>query len=156
MLPQPPVVPVPEREMFKLVGDYAVYHGERFIVIPRGFMFDGASIPPFAWQIISTPFHPRMIAPSLVHDWDYYTHEVSREHADKILFDFLAVNGVSRFKQKAMWAAVRVAGKSSWINKDKDYKFLASIILALKNKTRTCRNIIFPLKLNDSPCLRKR
>lgn len=38
------------------------------ILIPRGFIFDGASIPRFFWRIVGHPFHPKRLIAALIHD----------------------------------------------------------------------------------------
>ena len=44
------------------------------IDIPKGFIFDGASIPWFAKSSVSGSFDPQYIGPALIHDYLYKYH----------------------------------------------------------------------------------
>jgi hypothetical protein len=62
-------------KLFRLTDDYTaswLIDAKKYTIkIPRGFMWDGASIPQFLWSIIG--FYPGgiMLPPSVVHDWIY-------------------------------------------------------------------------------------
>lgn len=57
---------------FFLVANYVIcvcLNGAKIeIFIPKGFIFDGASIPRFFWRIVGHPFHPKRVIAALVHD----------------------------------------------------------------------------------------
>ena len=99
---QPILKPRPEYGLYELTED--------FKHIPKGFLFDGASIPKIFWAKIFSPFDPKVIASALEHDNDYSTHHRSRKHADKVFKKNLILNGVSKKKAQTMYLGVRVGG----------------------------------------------
>ncbi len=118
------------RDLLELVNDYECNYFGTQIKVPRTFCFDGASIPSVAWQIVGTPFQPRFIRASLVHDWLYYVHlpNVNQEIADNIFYHMLVEDGVSRFNAGTMFNAVRTAGSFFWDNDDEDIAYLNRLI----------------------------
>jgi hypothetical protein len=85
--------------------------------IPKGFKWNGASIPFFLWPILGGPFSPKFMAPSLLHDYLYSSGEssgFSRRAADKLFRKHLLVNGVSKEDADTLYFGVRMAGKPFW------------------------------------------
>lgn len=66
-----------------------------------GFIWDNAS------KLIRRPVH---IKPSLAHDYLYRFGLTDRKTADLIYYDLLLKNGVSKFRAKAQYAALRMFG----------------------------------------------
>lgn len=83
-------------------------------VIPTGFMSDGMSIPRFFWRWLSPKIAPLTISPSIVHDWLYYSHVVSREDADLWYYRALIRNGFSKAKASVIYVAIRLCGWTHW------------------------------------------
>jgi len=82
------------------------------VEIKKGFFWDGASIPRVLWPIIGSPFSPRFMAPSMVHDYLYSQGKKgARKTADRLFRKLLMANGVSKELTDAMYAGVRVGGK---------------------------------------------
>jgi hypothetical protein len=120
------------RKVWVLMFDYKlslpVDHRERIdVTIPAGFEFDLASIPRPIWPLIGS-FELSLVAP-LIHDYFYhYTgrpvyhrraldgqpvprgvwHEVSRAEADRIFLDLMLREGVTPWKARAAYHAVRL------------------------------------------------
>lgn len=136
MLKQPSLVSVPPKNKFELNRDYELTIDGHLIVVPKGFQYDGASIPSVAWQLTNSPFHPDVMLPSLIHDWLFYNHQTDQETADEIFYKLLRKNGVNYLKSNTMWAAVRTAGQLFWENDDEDLAFLCE----LYNKVKTRSN----------------
>ena len=115
---QPLLRPVPQRDMYVLCEDYTRYFKvdgvTRKVTVPEGFIFDGASIPKWAWQVIYSPFHPDVMAAALVHDYLYGHHKFTRIESDSIFEYLLIKNGVDETKASLMYKAVRVGGRSAW------------------------------------------
>lgn len=115
---QPWLEPVPGKDQYKLVVEYTlsvtVEETPIEITVPKDFIYDGASIPSFAWTLIYTPFHPDMMLPALIHDYLYKTHETDRDTADSIFYYLLIENGVEKITAEVMHAAVRIGGGSHW------------------------------------------
>jgi hypothetical protein len=90
------------------------------IVIPKGFEFDGASIPRALWPI-ATPSGSLFLA-SIIHDWGYQHGYVILEDGERVpkgrwYFDDL-FHEMAKARGAAIghaaWAAVRLFGFSSW------------------------------------------
>lgn len=129
---QPVLKPVPDMDLYLLVKDYKLKCGRYEFVIPKGFAFDGASIPSIAWHGIGTPFEPQFMLPSMVHDWIYIVHTYSREEADDLFYELLKENGVKEAKAFVMWMAVRAGGWYGWVHNEDKLKELEE----LHNKTK--------------------
>jgi hypothetical protein len=80
--------------------------------VPTGFVTDLASTPrlPFVYELAGGVANMA----SVIHDWAYSTHPVSRAMADAILKEASAVTGVPAFTRWIMWAGVRLGGASHW------------------------------------------
>ena len=112
---------VAEDWLFSLPGDGRVY------VIPRGFVFDGASIPRLFWWFLSPV--GILLIPGLIHDWCYrfdcllmfqqgrtYTVHV---FAGKSYWDYLFRETTKEVNQVVVlqwivWLAVKLGGSSAW------------------------------------------
>lgn len=80
------------------------------LIVPKDFDTDLASIPRWLWSIIA-PARSDFISPSILHDYLYTCHNgFNRNEIDKIFFNTLVDNDVSRFRALEMYAAVRVFG----------------------------------------------
>lgn len=83
---------------------------KHFVRIPEGYIFDGASIPRWAWSIVGYPFEPDLIEAACVHDWycDRATHYFERVIGDNVFLKLLADAGVPTWRRAIMYAAVRL------------------------------------------------
>jgi hypothetical protein len=93
-------------------------------IIPKGFKFDGASIP--GWLHSIFPKRGKHSIAALLHDYAYATHTMngepcSKSFADQVFFDVMEACGVRWRKSPMVWA-VRWFGKSSWRKDNKDEK----------------------------------
>ncbi len=66
--PNPVLVPVPERELYRLDNNWYYNVGEYRFIIEKGFEYDGASIPAWAWRATYSPFNPIVMTAALMHD----------------------------------------------------------------------------------------
>lgn len=92
------------------------------IVVPSRFETDFASVPrlPVIWLMTGDTAHPAAV----LHDYLYSAggmaladHQlmptrVSRQIADAVFDEAMAVSGAPWWRRKAMWLAVRIAGKA--------------------------------------------
>ena len=86
--------------------------------IPANFKTDLASIPKFAWPVMS-PAHSSLIKPAIVHDWFYRkTCDFTRYETDLIFYHMLINEGVPYLKASFMYFSVRTFG---WNFYNEDY-----------------------------------
>lgn len=117
-----------ERRKWEVTEDYFLYvpHLDKTILVPKGFVFDAASVPRALWPLIN-PTGVLLIG-SLIHDFGYKYNclldenrniifddeEDSRYFFDEQIRDInIYVNGAS-FMNKAAWVALRVFGWLPW------------------------------------------
>lgn len=98
---------------------YIANNGD-IVLVPVGFVTDGASIPKIFWSIIGSPFTGKYKKPALIHDYLYATHLTSRKRADSIFIEGMKYLGVSRVKRVLMWLAVKIGGGFIWKNSKRD------------------------------------
>jgi len=79
------------------------------VIIPKGFTYDGASIPSILWGMLYTPFHPRVILPALYHDF-MYRRATDRKIIDLAFYRLLVAAGVPRSKALTIYHGVRLFG----------------------------------------------
>jgi hypothetical protein len=80
--------------------------------VPAGFVTDLASIPRVLWSLL--PPHGRYAKAAIIHDWLYATGIGGREYADDVFLEAMEVLGVSPWKRKTMYWAVRAFGASRY------------------------------------------
>ena len=141
---QPLIIPISERE-YVLIEEYSHvmdYEGRYYkIVVPVGFIYDGASVPRLAWTFSGILPDGLNRAGALVHDFLYENKGVlpenslfvlqqeewaeeewvpikdfhyTRKMADKTFYRLLRDSGVSKFKRKIAYLAVRAGGFIAW------------------------------------------
>lgn len=105
--------------------------GHKFkMTIPKGFIFDGASIPRFFWRIVGHPFSPRFLLPALIHDAlfgkisdkvkiykdgnllksEQANEFFDRKKTDIIFEELLELENNNWFTKRVMYRAVRTGG----------------------------------------------
>ena len=88
--------------------------GGRIIEVPAGFVCDLASIPAIARPLF--PVNGEWTEAAVVHDWLYDSQIGTRKEADRIFLEAMTELGVSRWRRRAMYSAVRIGGWVSWNN----------------------------------------
>ena len=101
------------RNTFRLKEDliYRLSNG-KYIVIPKGFVYDGASIPSILTNILPAVGYKYDRA-SCLHDWLYTainTHNYSRKECDKLFYEAMLSDKVNKNLAKLIYLAVRVFG----------------------------------------------
>ncbi len=80
--------------------------------IEEGFIFDGASIPAFAWWLVGLhPFSPRILKGAVRHDKGYRIR-AHRKKTDKGLYRDIRADGINKVRAWLFYRVVRLAG---WI-----------------------------------------
>lgn len=123
---QPIYTCIPYSNMMQLVEDYSVFITiggvllKTHITIPKGFIWDGMSIPKFAWSTTGTPFSPKHVVPGLLHDWGYREPRSfggwspNRKDWDVLMLDILKVNDEGAYNRQKMYRMVRWFGGKAW------------------------------------------
>lgn len=98
---------------YELLSDIGVSVNGWNIVVYKGFIWDGASIPRTLWDEIGCPLD--FAEESLIHDALYASKLVSRKDADKIFHALLSRReDISQALAKAMYLGVRVGGERAY------------------------------------------
>lgn len=84
----------------------------KVIKVPKGFIFDFASIPRVGRLLIPKEGYHRYAA--LLHDWLYYSHEASKEDSDLIFREAMGVLRTPQWKRNTMYRTVKWFGSSSY------------------------------------------
>lgn len=85
-------------------------------IAKAGMVFDGASIPRAFWWLIGSPFTGKYRRAAVIHD-QYYKYGRGgfgtirpRKDVDKVFYELMIKLGVSKWRAKAMYRAVRLFG----------------------------------------------
>lgn len=98
------------RNICRLCESVNIRIGGFLYTIPRGFEWNGASIPAIFWSILRvTPFHHTVRRASLLHDF-LYTRTIDRRLADTLFLILMREDGANIFQRAAMFMAVRLFG----------------------------------------------
>jgi hypothetical protein len=145
---QPHIIPITDK-MYRLEEDY-VYHWEdgkvpHRITIKKGFEYDGASVPRFAWSLVGIRPDGLIRAAALVHDFIYrHVGEMppktceylgqkseeweddgcvwSRKRADRLLEIMMKQASSSKIKRWLVYKFVRRFGWVAWNGHKKRHK----------------------------------
>jgi hypothetical protein len=82
------------------------------VTVPSGFVTDLASIPRMFYSLLRPD--GRYSFPAIVHDYLYWTQEVSRPQADEIFRQSMMEFDISRTTIATIHGAVRMFGGSAW------------------------------------------
>lgn len=111
---------VRKRQIYLLTEDFVVDSNilGRFTV-PAGFRTDFASIPRILWRYLD-PEDPCILYPSVAHDYLYSMagnldgRKFTREQADRVLEELMAISGARLDQRKAAFKAVDWFGGGHW------------------------------------------
>ena len=142
--PEPPFVRVVHADWYELLEDYRYIWTHRGTqhrwTVPRGFLFDGASVPRLA-RVWIGPWSLGL-GPPLIHDHGYRhrgvmpagTHEVvrmghwspqrdpwSRRGIDRMMGRMMREKSIPRFRRRMAYRAVRVGGWWPWLAGGEDW-----------------------------------
>lgn len=94
----------------ELLRNYTINLNGRKLTIPKGFIFDGNSIPRRLWFWFGHPLEGEQVIAAMVHDYLYRTTLLSRKDADFLYYCILRKIGVCFIKRSLMWLGVRLGG----------------------------------------------
>lgn len=96
-------------------------HRQEDITVPKGFVFDGASIPRLLWTLVGSPMTGRYRDAAIIHDWLYNVSRRvprsprrDRKDADRVFYEAMRANGVGFERATIMYWAVRLFAGRSW------------------------------------------
>ena len=108
------------KSVYKLV-EPLIWQDKIFdITVPKGFLYDGASVPLLATLIVPRK-GGRYDRAACLHDWLYGTHILPRKAADDLFYKAMLSDGVPKWKAWMIHQAVRIGGKSSYEGKSEDH-----------------------------------
>ena len=140
MIKQPRIEPHPTKIGYYVLLESFTYKWTgagfgRKIVVPKGFVFDLASVPRIFWTPTGiSPDRLRWTAP-LIHDflyeykgklpagsylwlprgkWEKDKTQWTRKNADRLFCRIMREDGISRFKRRMAYRAVRLGGWIAW------------------------------------------
>jgi hypothetical protein len=115
-----PAKPLPSNRKFRvLIAPWTIAvslppNRVQGVTVPRGFVWDGASVPKaFRW-LIGDPWECEFQAASLVHDYLYWSHKATKADADLIFRDLLISSGAKSWVASLMYAAVKSFAQSNY------------------------------------------
>ena len=85
----------------------------RVIEVKAGFNTDAESCPRWL-PIINSLFGNIADQPAVVHDWLYFTSEVSRKKADQVLLEAMCVVGIPAWRRQGVYWGLRIGGWAAW------------------------------------------
>ena len=100
--------------LMEILPGFAFAIGHLQFKVVREFWSDGASIPRWVRGLIGDRFAELYMIAALIHDILYGIQEISREYADKALYDIMRKCGVGRIKAWTIYKAVRMFGWAAW------------------------------------------
>jgi len=110
---------------FVLDADFVItLRYEAIITAPKGTVTDGASIPRFFWRLIGPPMTGRYRKAAIIHDAGYTGSLVwtqfhkkktyTRKEVDALFLRLMKALGVSWWRRRLMYWAVRWFGGRHW------------------------------------------
>lgn len=103
-----------EREFTYYIGKE---NSNEFIVVPKGFITDFASVPRGLWNIF--PPDGEYTQAAVLHDYMYSENLFARKRCDEIFLEAMVVLNVPKWKRVLMFWAVRTFGGFCWKEKKK-------------------------------------
>ncbi len=118
------VLPGASRKTWVVDSPISFIDNGYIITVKPGATTDGASIPRMFWDTIGGPFSGAYIAAALIHDQLYVTQGYdgffSRKEVDQIFHRAMLSLGVSEWRARVMYWAVRIGGGSGWSKHTED------------------------------------
>lgn len=99
-----PIVMPYSPNRWELASDYEW----RGVVVPKGYICNGANIPRVLWRIFP-PHSPEYFAASVIHDWlcEQASSNADYKRADEALYRAMRECGARKWKAVLFYAAVR-------------------------------------------------
>ena len=99
----------------RLTHDFIICTPFGVVCVPKGFEYDGASIPrPAQFLLLLNRFDPRLRAAACVHDYLYRTGLFTRKEADLVYKQLMQVNGIGKIRANIHYEFLRACGWTAW------------------------------------------
>lgn len=98
------------RGRYRLVTPLAAKVDGRLIVVPKGFVTDGASVPPVFWPLVSHPLAPSSLRAAILHDYQCRERVGDSRIVHRTFHQALRADGCAPIRAWLMWLAVRLFG----------------------------------------------
>lgn len=107
---------VPHQDILELTENLEYYdaRSKQLFVIPKGFRWDGASIPQELWILMGHPFSKAVRASSCLHDFLYENEVIPKKKADQMFADALQEEGMEYNLANMFYLGTRLAGRSKY------------------------------------------
>ena len=112
-IPEPVIRRFPgKNEKWEVMADFRYHlHSGAVLVVRKGFVFDGGSIPRIFWAVA----HPLEFPTSFcAHDAWYAAELGTRRDGDYLLSETIPLEGGSEFQRRVIFDAVRLCGWAVW------------------------------------------
>ena len=96
------------------------------IVVPRGFVFDGASIPSRLWSVVELhPYSSKVVDAAVVHDYLYCSQKLDREQSDDVFRRILLYEDrLPRVTVQVLYRVIRIFGGSHFETGERRKKYI--------------------------------
>lgn len=111
----PAILELMDRYLWKIHQPFEFYLTDDetdIIEVPVGFITDLASVPRIFWSLL--PPNGKYAKAAIIHDYLYDNALRTKEQADLIFLDAMAVLGVPKWKRWLMYQSVKLFGKGRY------------------------------------------
>ncbi len=109
-------------ERWKLIKRFIYHNPPTHIVVPVGFITDGASVPKVGIirRLIGDPWSGKYARAAVIHDYGYFSQIMPRIVVDKIFLNGMKILGVSWWRRGIMYNAIRLVAWIHWNKRRKE------------------------------------
>ncbi len=102
------------KHSWELTANFKYINPPISVIVPKGFLTDGGSLPRIVWTLIGSPWSGRYPKACVPHDWHYWSQTITRKEADRQFLDGMEILGVSWWKRRLMYRVVRLVAWICW------------------------------------------
>lgn len=105
-----------DKRLWKVAKAFTYFIGTKnsneYVTVPKGTITDFASVPRIFWSIF--PPDGTYTQAAVLHDYLYKVQIYTRSKSDRIFLESMKVLGVSWWRRRTMWLAVRLFAWIPW------------------------------------------
>jgi hypothetical protein len=112
--PPPQIAPFGDATFWVVLAPikYRIWKTDDFVIIPRGFVTDLASIPQAFWSLL--PKTGKYMSAAILHDFLYYDQRCGKDNADLIFKMEMDLFGITTTESYLIYTAVKELGATAW------------------------------------------